>query len=58
MYSRGTWYQAAGELVFGVKNPTVFLRKILGFFSMAKTICCVFLLQNLGFSYNKVRQIL
>jgi hypothetical protein len=27
---------AAGELVFGVKNPAVFLRKILGFFSMAK----------------------
>ena len=36
MYSRGKWYQAAGELVFGVKNPAVFLRKILGFFSMAK----------------------
>jgi hypothetical protein len=27
---------AAGELVFGVNNPAVFLRKILGLFSMAK----------------------
>ena len=35
----------AGELVFGVKNPAVFLRKILGFFSMAKR-------QNSSMQYN------
>ena len=34
--SRGKLYQAAGELVFCVNNPAVFLRKILGLFSMAK----------------------
>ena len=28
--------KAAGELVFGINNPAVFLRKILGLFSMAK----------------------
>ena len=36
MSSRGKMSYAAGELVFGVKNPAFFLRKILGFFSMAK----------------------
>ena len=36
MGSRGKPHQAAGELVFGVNNPAVFLRKILGLFSMAK----------------------
>jgi hypothetical protein len=34
--SRGKPPYAAGELVFGVNNPAVFLRKILGLFSMAK----------------------
>ena len=34
--SRRKRYQAARELVFGVNNPAVFLRKILGLFSMAK----------------------
>ena len=34
--SRGKTHYAAGELVFGVNNPAVFLRKILGLFSMAK----------------------
>ncbi len=34
--SRGKTHQAARELVFGVNNPAVFLRKILGLFSMAK----------------------
>jgi hypothetical protein len=34
--SRGKIHQTAGELVFGVNNPAVFLRKILGLFSMAK----------------------
>ena len=36
MGSRGKTGQPAGELVFGVNNPAVFLRKILGLFSMAK----------------------
>ena len=36
MGSRGKARQAAGELVFGVNNPAVFLRKILGLFAMAK----------------------
>ena len=36
MGSRGKTQQPAGELVFGVNNPAVFLRKILGLFSMAK----------------------
>ena len=36
MGSRGKTQQTAGELVFGVNNPAVFLRKILGLFSMAK----------------------
>ena len=36
MGSRGKPHRAAGELVFGVNNPAVFLRKILGLFSMAK----------------------
>jgi hypothetical protein len=36
MYFRGKRPWAAGELVFGVNNPAVFLRKILGLFSMAK----------------------
>ena len=36
MGSRGKTGQSAGELVFGVNNPAVFLRKILGLFSMAK----------------------
>jgi hypothetical protein len=34
--SRGKIPYAARELVFGVNNPAVFLRKILGLFSMAK----------------------
>ena len=34
--SRGKADQAAGEPVFCVNNPAVFLRKILGLFSMAK----------------------
>ena len=34
--SRGKTPYAAGELVVGVNNPAVFLRKILGLFSMAK----------------------
>ena len=32
MSSRGKTPYAAGELVFGVNNPAVLLRKILGFF--------------------------
>ena len=36
MCSRGKTYRAAGELVFFVNNPAVFLRKILGLFAMAK----------------------
>ena len=32
----GKAYRAAGEPVFGVNNPAVFLRKILRLFSMAK----------------------
>ena len=36
MGSRWKARRAAGELVFGVNNPAVFLRKILGLFSMAK----------------------
>ena len=35
--SRGKKHtESAGELVFGVNNPAVLLRKILGLFSMAK----------------------
>ena len=34
--SRGKTHRTAGEPVFGVNNPAVFLRKILGLFSMAK----------------------
>ena len=33
---RGKTPLPAGELVFGVNNPAVLLRKILGLFSMAK----------------------
>ena len=34
--SRRKSYRTAGEPVFGVNNPAVFLRKILGLFPMAK----------------------
>ena len=34
--SRGKGHRGVGELVFFDNNPAVFLRKILGLFSMAK----------------------
>ena len=43
---------------FLCKNLAVFASENPQILFLAKTICCVFLLQKHGFSYNKVRQIL